>query len=210
MKIDINFLKNEIRNQVTDKLDNMCYSEISEELYEFLEDKEDTLCEAVYEILNNNECISAQHKALDLFTEDLVMDWEHINSLKGEIREQEIQSTILYNYDALWMAAIHKAFPDKTTDTQCGWGMMELLDEKVTTVTLSLEQFKAARELAYKNDVESEIGFEFNGLWITNPFVEPSSRFEFVNSEAMCKYYGQENIYGFLEKLFVQQHQGNC
>lgn len=44
-----------------------------------------------------------------------------------EEQEKEIQSTILYNYDALWMSAIHKAFPEQTTNTQCGYGKMELL-----------------------------------------------------------------------------------
>ena len=131
MKIDMKFIKEEIKNQVVDKLDNMCYSEISEELYEFLEDKTDAVCESVYEILSNNECVlddTFMHlNAQEGFTDDLVMDWDDIEELEGEEREREIQSTILYNYDALWMTAIHKAFPTQTTNTQCGRGEMDLI-----------------------------------------------------------------------------------
>lgn len=131
MKIDMDFIKEEIKNQFVDKMDNMCDSEISEELYEFLEDKEDLVCESVYETLNNNECVLDDGyvycKAKDGFVEDLILNWDYIEPLTGEEREKEIQSTILYNYDALWMTAIHKAFPNNTTNTQCGWGTMELV-----------------------------------------------------------------------------------
>lgn len=131
MKIDMDFIKEEIKNQFVDKMDNMCYGEISEELYEFLENKEDLVCKSVYETLNNNECVLDDGyvycKAKDGFVEDLILNWDYIEPLTGEEREKEIQSTILYNYDALWMTAIHKAFPNNTTNTQCGWGTMELV-----------------------------------------------------------------------------------
>lgn len=131
MKIDMDFIKEEIQNQFLDKMDNMCDSEISEELYEFLEDKEDLVCESVYETLNNNECVLDDGyvccKAKDGFVEDLILNWDDIEHLTGKEREKEIQSTILYNYDALWMTAIHKTFPNNTTNTQCGWGTMELV-----------------------------------------------------------------------------------
>lgn len=131
MKIDMNFIKTEIKNQFVDKMDNMFCSEISEELYGFLKDKEETVCKVVYETLNNNECVLDDGyvycKAKDGFVEDLILNWDYIESLTGEEREKEIQSTILYNYDALWMTAIRKAFPNNTTNIQCGWGMMELI-----------------------------------------------------------------------------------
>ena len=126
MNINMEFIKSEIENQFKDKMGNMCSSEISEELYEFLKDKKETVCQNVYGILSNNEYVNAE-KALDGFTNDLIMDWELIDEYQGEEREKEIQSTILYNYDALWMAAIHKAFPNNTTNTQCGYGEMKLI-----------------------------------------------------------------------------------
>lgn len=131
MKINMDFIKQEIRNQVEDKLDNMCCSEISEELYDFLQDKTEIICKSVYEVLSNNECVQNtalfHYNAQEGFTDDLVLDWDLIEGLEGEEREKEIQSTILYNYDALWMTAIHKAFPNNTTNTQCGWGEMKLI-----------------------------------------------------------------------------------
>lgn len=131
MTIDMEFIKKEIKNQVTDKLDNMLYSEISEELYRFLKNKKRIICKSVYEVLSNNErviedeyfCLNAQ----DGFTDDLILNWDYIEELEGEERLKEIQSTILYNYDALWMTAIHKAFPNNTTNTQCGYGEMDLI-----------------------------------------------------------------------------------
>lgn len=132
MKIDMDFIKEEIKNQVVDKLGNMSYSEISEDLYDFLKDKTEIICKSVYEVLNNNECVADnelwKYNAKDGFDEDLILDWDYIDELEGEEREREIQSTILYNYDALWMTAIHKAFPNNTTNTQCGYGEMELID----------------------------------------------------------------------------------
>lgn len=131
MKIDMDFIKEEIKNQVVDKLGNMSYSEISEDLYDFLKDKTEIICKSVYEVLNNNECVADnelwKYNAKDGFDEDLILDWDYIDELEGEEREREIQSTILYNYDALWMTAIHKAFPNNTTNTQCGYGEMELI-----------------------------------------------------------------------------------
>ena len=128
MKIDMEFIKKEIHDQIKDKLDNMCFAEISEELYEFLKDKTKNICDSVYEILNNNEYVLGDCcKAKDGFSEELILDWSYIALQKGKEREKEIQSTILYNYDALWMTAIHKAFPNNTTNVRCGYGTMELI-----------------------------------------------------------------------------------
>lgn len=131
MNIDMEFIKEEIKNQVVDKLNNMYESEITDELYEFLKDKTETICESVYEVLNNDECVENNvffhYNAKQGFNEDLILMWDYIDELDGEEREREIQSTILYNYDALWMTAIHKAFPNNTTNTQCGWGAMKLI-----------------------------------------------------------------------------------
>ena len=133
MKINMSFIKQEINNLVSDKLDNMCDSEISEELYNFLQDEErkEILCCSVYSILYNDECVIddgyISFTAKEGFKEDLILNWDHIEELSKEEQEKEIQSIILYNYDSLWMSAIHKAFPELTTDIQCGYEQMDLL-----------------------------------------------------------------------------------
>lgn len=131
MKINMEFIQKEIENLYEDKIENMCYSEISEEVYEFLEDKKEIVCKSVYEVLANDECVVddgiVSLTAKQGFSEDLILNWDVIDSLSGTERENEIQSTILYNYDALWMTAIQKAFPDKVTDIQCGYGEIDLL-----------------------------------------------------------------------------------
>ena len=68
------------------------------------------------------------------------------------------------------------------------------------------EELKLVKELAYKNweNEETEIGFDFNDQWITNPFIESSGRFEFENLDAMCNYYGKENVFALLKKLLQQ------
>ena len=65
------------------------------------------------------------------------------------------------------------------------------------------EKLELAKKLAYKNweDEETEIGFVFINTWITNPFMEITGRFELKDLDAMCDYYGKENIYTFLNKI---------
>ena len=68
------------------------------------------------------------------------------------------------------------------------------------------EQINKAKELANKNldkslNNEDSIGFEFNGQWISNPFIEESGRFEFVNYEIMCEHYGIENVENFIKAI---------
>ena len=132
MYINMYFIKSEIEDQFIDKMENMEWCEISEELHDFLRDKKEAVCKSVYEILSNNEYVIDDEfykcKAQDGFQDDLILEWDYIKELEGEEREKAIISTILYNYDALWMTAIHKAFPDKTTNTQCGWGEMQLIN----------------------------------------------------------------------------------
>ena len=133
MEINIPFIKQEIKILISDKLDNMCNSEISEELYDFLQDEErkEILCYSVYSILYNNEYVFdddyINFTVKEGFREDLILNWDCIEELINEEKEKEIQSTILYNYDALWMRAIYKAFPEQTTNVQCGYGQMDLL-----------------------------------------------------------------------------------
>ena len=144
VKIDMDFIKKEIKNQVGDKLDNMCCSEISERLYEFLQNKTDAICKSVYEVLSNNELVidngGIRLKAQDGFDDKLVLDWDIIEECEGD-KKQEVQSTILYNYDALWMTAIHKAFPNITTNTCCGCGEMDLIPSNELNVNSLILQF---------------------------------------------------------------------
>lgn len=68
----------------------------------------------------------------------------------------------------------------------------------------SKEDLDMAKQMAYENwenQEDTELGFEFKGSWVTNPFVEVSGRFEFNSFEAMCDYYGKRNVCDFLNKL---------
>lgn len=71
----------------------------------------------------------------------------------------------------------------------------------------TVEELAKAKELAYKNwEVDGDIGFEFNETWITNPFVEDTGRFEFTDLDAMCKYYGTDNVVAFIKKILDNQN----
>ena len=69
-----------------------------------------------------------------------------------------------------------------------------------------LKNIETLRALSFENmeNEETEIGFEFKGQWITNPFLDASGRFEFENIEEAYKYYGEENVEIFIEKLTKQ------
>ena len=64
------------------------------------------------------------------------------------------------------------------------------------------EEIAKAKELSYKNwENEDGIGFEFKGMWITNPFLEETGRFEFASFEVMCMHYGTENVVAFIKEI---------
>jgi len=78
--------------------------------------------------------------------------------------------------------------------------------------TGGLEEFKVyaesvvmtlAKKLSYENmEREStDLGFEFKGQWITNPFLDVSGRFEIKNLNEMYSYYGKDNVDNFLLKI---------
>lgn len=73
------------------------------------------------------------------------------------------------------------------------------------------EQLNKAKELAYINwekclaDGEEEIGFEYKGMWIANPFIEESGRFEFLYYETMCGHYGRENVENFIKEILERE-----
>lgn len=143
MNTNLEFIKKSVNDMYVNKIDNMCGSEISEEVYDFLADKKEQIVNAICEIFKGNEVVNKNHderysRVLYGFTYDLIDDWdlydefEEIDDLDDEIIDNcseetmdEISYDALYNYDALWMTAIQKAFPEKVTDTQCGWGAIE-------------------------------------------------------------------------------------
>lgn len=70
-------------------------------------------------------------------------------------------------------------------------------------MVFTTEELELAKKLAYENmaDEHTEIGFEYKGTFITNPFMEESGRFELTSFEAMCKYYGKWNVYNFVTEV---------
>lgn len=59
------------------------------------------------------------------------------------------------------------------------------------------------KELCRKNmeTEDSNIGFDYKGAWITNPFYDETARFEFPSFDMMCQNYGLENINRFIQQL---------
>lgn len=73
------------------------------------------------------------------------------------------------------------------------------------------EELELAKELSYKNWEEqevTEVGFEFYGQWITCPFVDNTGRFEFTDFDAMCEFYGRDNVVTLINKLLDGVHDG--
>ena len=70
------------------------------------------------------------------------------------------------------------------------WGEGCILSHKI----FAAEDLVLARELSYKNqeNEDTELGFEFMGQWITNPFVDATGRFEFESIEEIYKYYSRD------------------
>lgn len=143
MRTDLGFIKESIYEMAADKFDNMYESEISADVYKFLKGKEKQVAEKAYRLMASNAIVNQTEyvtvRAMDDFGYDLIMDWdvysefEGIDELTDEVIENCSQETMneivydaLYNYDALWMTAIHKSFPNDVTGTQCGYGMIEI------------------------------------------------------------------------------------
>lgn len=57
---------------------------------------------------------------------------------------------------------------------------------------------KVAEENFNNGNYDTEIGFEFNGMWIINPWIDESGRFE-LNDEEAINTYGKDNIEEFIE-----------
>lgn len=65
------------------------------------------------------------------------------------------------------------------------------------------EDFENAKEIAYENlekqseGVENLVGFEFDGIYIVNPWVDETGRFDLTDEEAV-ELYGLENVLKFV------------
>lgn len=126
MNLDCDFIKQTLLDMAEDKFSNMYESEISDEVYEFLKGKEKEVAEKAYELFFSNAKVNEHVYAYDDLTDDLILDWSLYEDLSPKDRENEVTYDCLYNFDALWMTAIQKCFPNKVTNTKCGWGMIEM------------------------------------------------------------------------------------
>lgn len=64
------------------------------------------------------------------------------------------------------------------------------------------DDLERAKALSFENMKKdsSDIGFEYKGQWITNPFLDASGRHE-LSPARMRHYYGEKNVQEFLEKI---------
>ena len=72
------------------------------------------------------------------------------------------------------------------------------------------EELALAKRLAYENweiQDETDIGFVYCDQWITNPFLENTGRFEFSDFDAMCEFYGKENVISFIHKILASNEK---
>lgn len=64
-------------------------------------------------------------------------------------------------------------------------------------------EVEMAKAIAYENlekqseGVENLVGFEFNGIYIVNPWVDETGRFDLTDEEAV-ELYGLENVMNFI------------
>lgn len=110
MKLNIKGYTNEQLKDIVDlidKIDNMYESEISDALYEYIDNDEDVFNKIEAEV------IKLLPQAIDEY----------------EITTDDKVETCLYNCDALYMKAICNVMGDKVIPVECGWGMIRLADE---------------------------------------------------------------------------------
>lgn len=140
MSPSLEYVKTSLQGMAMDKLNNMYGCEISPEVFDFLEGKENILAESAYKLFEENAVVNTREylTALEGYAYNLAFDYapfdessetEMYQFLKHSSDDIKLDVfwTMLYNYDALWMTAIQKAFPGKVTDTQCGYGCIELI-----------------------------------------------------------------------------------
>lgn len=131
------YVETSLLNMVKDKIVNMTGNEISEKLAKFISGHETEIAKIAYSLIDNDEIINSDTKiraSSDFDVDALTKDCE-------EDKPEELLYDALYNYDALWMTAIQRYFPDNTTNTQCGWGMIRFVSAPERTFS-SVEEAK--------------------------------------------------------------------
>ena len=131
-------VKEALQRMVHDKIDNMTGSEITDKLAKFVSENEEEIANMAFSLIENDEIVNTgcNLKAASHFD---------IESLTKECDEEDPDALLydaLYNYDALWMTAIQKCFPDNTTDNQCGCGAIKYVDAPVETFSSMEEAMK--------------------------------------------------------------------
>lgn len=215
-KFDLETIKKTVNSMVDEKISNMTGSEISEELSEWLSDKYEMVAKTTCQLLESNDCVNTvtHIKAMDGLTEDLILDWDSVED------EEDMLYDMLYNYDALWMTAIQKAFPLNVTDTQCNCGTMELISSKRERfITVNGKE----RVINTKELIELSHKYLPNDMWSTDKdrFIDEvifrieSLEFEDIDTNGKsieeyyftaCLAYAEEN--GF-EQFFDEEDDGN-
>lgn len=64
------------------------------------------------------------------------------------------------------------------------------------------------KQFAIDNPPKSEIGFDHNGIWIVNPWYDPSYRYYLTDEEAVAEY-GFENMLKFIELAEKSMERGD-
>lgn len=64
------------------------------------------------------------------------------------------------------------------------------------------------REFAMNNPIESEIGFDYEGTWVVNPWYDITGRF-YLNDEEMVAEYGLTNILAFIDMVEKEMERGD-
>lgn len=151
------YVETALLNMVGDKIDNMTGSEISEKLADFISGNEKKIAQMAYYLIENDEIVNDDtniRAASDLDIDALTKECEDDNP-------EELLFDALYNYDALWMTAIQRCFPDSTTDNQCGWGTIRLV-KPIEKSFSSIEEAKdwGAQNLDEHEFVKAKIGNE--------------------------------------------------
>lgn len=65
------------------------------------------------------------------------------------------------------------------------------------------EKIKLAKVFAESNNPDGSIGFEFEGQWIVNPWLDSTGRFALSDEQAVG-FYGLSNIMSYINKAFKE------
>lgn len=80
-----------------------------------------------------------------------------------------------------------------------GLGLCPRLSEKVLFTDADLRKAKAHAYINWENN--GPVGFMYEDMWITNPFLDSTGRFELADFNAMCERYGTDNVVAFVKEI---------